>query len=106
MTARVSPKATTTAASAQARRRTSPVISRRSPRAPSTASSRAADHSRSPVTAAGDTWLNSRAARPAPTCTQTMPVSTSTAGGVAPRAASALAWVGAAIPSGTPARSR
>src|SRR5277367_6262117 len=97
MTARVSPKATTTAASGQARRRISPVTSRRSPRAPSTASSTAAVHSRSPVTAAGGTWLNSRAARPAPTCTETTPVRTRIAGGVAPSAASTLAWVTAAL---------
>ena len=91
MTARVSPNATTTAASGQARLRISPLISRRSPRAPSTASSSAAIHSRSAVTAAGGTWLNSRAARPAPTCTETMPVSTRIAGGVAPSAACDLA---------------
>src|SRR5690348_16357618 len=77
ITARVRPKATTTAASDLARRRTRP-------RAPSPARITAAVHSRTPVTAAGGTTLNSLAARPAPTRTDTMPDRTSAGGGTAP----------------------
>ena len=41
-------------------------------------------HSRSPVTAAGGTCANSRAASPAPNCTDTIPVRIMTAGSTAP----------------------
>ncbi len=40
----------------------------------------AAAHSRSPVTAAGGICPNSRSARPAPNCTETMPVAIMAAG--------------------------
>ncbi len=93
MTARATPKATATAASRHARWRTSPVSAPASPRQPATASSTAAVHSRSPVTAAGGIWVNSRAARPAPTWTETTPVRTSAEAGTARSGAGDLARV-------------
>src|SRR5258708_3863020 len=73
----VTPHATATAASRQARSRTRSRSERASSRPPSAATSSALDQSRSPVIWAGVTWLNIRAARPAPTWTERMPVSTS-----------------------------
>ena len=54
-----------------------------SPRPPNAAISAAAVHSRSSVMVPGVTWLNIRPARPAPTWTETMLVSTSVVGGTA-----------------------
>src|SRR5436305_10882935 len=83
ITASVTPNAATTAASRQARRRASPVIAVRSGRAPTTAMTAAEVHSRRPVTAAGEIWVNSLAASPAPNWTEKTPVSTSAEGGTA-----------------------
>src|SRR5260221_5515876 len=77
----VTPNATATPASRQARSRTRSRSERASPRPPNAATSTALDQSRSPVIWAGVTWSNIRAARPAPTWTETMPVSTSAEGG-------------------------
>src|SRR5579863_1662111 len=83
ITARTTPKAATTAASRHARRRARPDSALPSGRAPMTAITAADIHSRSPVTAAGATWLNRRAASPAPNWTEKMPVTTSAVGGIA-----------------------
>src|SRR5215468_6952249 len=81
MMASVRPKATTTAASRQARRCTRPDTAWWSGRAPAMAITIADIHSRRAVTAAGGIWANNLAASPAPNWTEKMPVTTSTDGG-------------------------
>src|ERR1022692_1518377 len=80
----VRPKTTATPASRQRRRRaTSRSVSAR-PRPPITAIITAEVHSRRPVTAAAGISVNSRPARPAPSCTDTIPTPTSMDGGTLP----------------------
>src|SRR5579872_2474326 len=79
ITPSVTPNPPATNASSQARRRTMPDSVRHAPRPPSSASTSAAAHSRSVVTDAGETVENMRAAMPAPSWTETMPVRTSAA---------------------------
>src|SRR5215472_9371897 len=81
MMASVRPKATTTAASRQARRCTRPDTAWWSGRAPAMAITIADIHSRRAVTAAGGICANNLAASPAPNWTEKMPVTTSTDGG-------------------------
>ena len=83
MMASVRPKATTTAASRQACRRSTPDTAFRSARAPMRTITTAESHSRTAVTAAGGISANSRAASPAPNWTEKMPNTTSTDGGTA-----------------------
>src|SRR5215469_2837999 len=81
MMASVRPKATATAASRQAWRRTRPDTALWSGRAPAMAITTADVHSRRAVTAAGGICANNLAASPAPNWTEKMPVTTSTDGG-------------------------
>jgi len=68
------------AASENALRRRSSPTEEVNPRPDSTTIATAAVHSRSPVTAAGGICPNNRSARPAPNCTETMPVKIMPAG--------------------------
>src|SRR5215469_4982117 len=77
----VTPNATATAASRQARSAATSRSERASSRPPKAATISAPDQSRSPVITAGVTWPNIRPARPAPTCTETMLLTTSAEGG-------------------------
>ena len=61
-------------ASETARRSVRSRTDRMQPRPDSRTMASAEVHSRSPVTAAGGIWPNSLSARPAPICTETIPV--------------------------------
>ncbi len=84
MTPRITPNASTTAPSRQARSAIRARTARIAGLAPSAISSTVAHHSRSPVRPAAGTVPNIRAASPAPTWTLRMPVPSSSGGGTRP----------------------